>query len=121
MMWHWNSLWAPAPGDPPAIDDPQLWRSPWSAEQVIALQARSWEAALASFHSWWSLFLPTVPLVTSWTDPGWVAPKADPVATVGIEPLAKPVDPAPVVAKAPAPRKRSSAAPARHTPQARKR
>ena len=47
-MWHWNSLWAPAPGDPPAVDDPVLWHSPWSAEQAIALQARQWEAVLSA-------------------------------------------------------------------------
>ncbi|HET7796089.1 MAG TPA: hypothetical protein VFL64_22050 [Rhizobacter sp.] len=118
MMWHWNSLWAPAPGDPPAIDDPKLWRSPWSAEQVIALQARSWEAALAASHSWWSMLLPAFPIVPSWTDPGWVVPKAEPAANVGIEPLAaKPVE---APRKATAPRKRS-AAPTRHSVQARKR
>lgn len=117
MMWHWNSLWAPAPGDPPAVDDPVLWRSPWSAEQVIALQARSWEAVLATSHSWWSMLLPAFPVVPSWTDPGWVTPKIDPVETVGIEPLiAKPATPR----KPASPRKRS-AAPTRHAVQARKR
>jgi hypothetical protein len=118
-MWHWNSLWAPAPGDPPAVDDPVLWRSPWSAEQVIALQARSWEAALAASHSWWSMLLPTFPVVPSWTDPGWVTHKADPVANVGIEPLvAKPVAPP---RKAASPRKRSTTPQGRHAIQARKR
>ena len=117
MMWHWNSLWAPAPGDPPAIDDPVRWQSPWSAEQVIALQARSWEAVLAASHSWWSMLLPSFPVVPSWTDPGWVIPKTEPVASEAIEPLAaKPATPR----TTPTPRKRS-AAPARHSVQARKR
>lgn len=61
MMWHWNSLWASAPGDPPAIDDPVLYRSPWTAEQAIALQARTWEAMLSTAHSWWTLMLAAWP------------------------------------------------------------
>lgn len=78
MMWHWNSLWAPAPGDPPAIDDPRLWRSPWTAEQAIALQARSWEAALSATHSWWTMMLAAWPGgAASWPGlPGWNTPQA---------------------------------------------
>lgn len=64
-MWHWNSLWAPAPGDPPAVDDPSLWRSPWSLEQSIALQASTWEAMLSATHSWWTMAL------SMWPLPGW--------------------------------------------------
>ena len=71
MMWHWNSLWAPAPGGPPAIDDPSLWQMPWSAEQAIALQARSWETMLSATHSWWTMMLAAWPLGTSWPAPAW--------------------------------------------------
>ena len=63
-MWHWNSLWAHGPGDPPAIDDPALWQSPWSVEQAVALQARSWEAMLSATHSWWSMLLSAWPVPT---------------------------------------------------------
>ncbi|HEX3141954.1 MAG TPA: hypothetical protein VHQ87_18000 [Rhizobacter sp.] len=115
-MWHWNSLWAPAPGDPPAVDDPALWRSPWSVEQAIALQARQWEALLSATHSWWSMLLSTLPAAPAWPIPAWTPPEIDPAATTGIEPLvAKP----PVKAAA-SPRKRS-AAPTHHSVQARKR
>jgi hypothetical protein len=107
-MWHWNSLWAPAPGDPPAIDDPALWKMPWSAEQTLALQARTWEAMLSATHSWWSTMLSAWPMPT-WPLPAWVAPHLDPAAATGIEPLvAKPLEPI----KAASPRKRS-ATPAR--------
>lgn len=61
-MWHWNSWWAPAPGDPPAVDDPKVWQSPWSIEQALALQARSWEAYLAATHSVWSAALTAWPI-----------------------------------------------------------
>jgi hypothetical protein len=61
-MWHWNSLWAPAPGDPPAVDDPILWRSPWSAEQSIALQARTWDTLVSTSRTWWSFWLAAWPL-----------------------------------------------------------
>lgn len=61
-MWHWNSWWAPAPGDPPAVDDPNLWRSPLGLEQVMALQARNWETWLSASHAWWSAALTAWPL-----------------------------------------------------------
>jgi hypothetical protein len=64
-MWHWNSWWAPAPGDPPAVDDPTLWRNPLSAEQVMALQARNWETWLSASHAWWSMALAGWPLALS--------------------------------------------------------
>ncbi len=72
-MWHWNSLWAPAPGDPPAVDDPALWRSPWSLEQAFALQASTWEAMLSATHSWWSMALSAWPL-PAWQPSGVLAP-----------------------------------------------
>lgn len=65
-MWHWNSLWAPAPGDPPAVDDPVLWQSPWTAEQGMALQARTWEAIVSANHSWWTMMLSVWPLLAAW-------------------------------------------------------
>lgn len=107
MMWHWNSLWAPAPGDPPAVDDPALWRTPWSPEQAIALQARSWEAMLSATHSWWSMLLAAWPVASSWPLPAWTGGSADTqAATAGAEPLAKPIEAAPVK---PAARKRTPA------------
>ena len=108
MMWHWNSLWAPAPGDPPAIDDPVLWRAPWSPEQVIALQARTWEAMLGTTHTWWTTLLAAWPLATAWQIPSWTpaAAEGSPEAA-RTEPLAldKPVP----VAPRPAARKRTPA------------
>ena len=86
MMWHWNSLWAPAPGDPPAIDDPTLWQAPWSAEQAIALQARSWEAMLSAANSWWSMLLSAWPVAPTWSV--WPTPQLGPAAIAGAEPLA---------------------------------
>jgi hypothetical protein len=61
-MWHWNSWWAPAAGDPPAVDDPNLWRTPWSIEQALAFQARSWETWVSASQSWWAVALSTWPL-----------------------------------------------------------
>ncbi len=61
-MWHWNSLWAHGPADPPPIDDPALWRSPWSLEQTIALQARSWDTLVTASHSWWSFWMAALPV-----------------------------------------------------------
>ena len=78
-MWHWNSLWARAPGDPPTIDDPSLWATPWTTEQALALQTRSWEAMLAASHSWWSMLLAGWPMVPAWPLPPWAAAPADPV------------------------------------------
>ena len=118
MMWHWNSLWAPAPGDPPAVDDPVLWQSPWSAEQALALQARNWETMLSAAHSWWTMMLSTLPMTPTWPAPGWAAPQIAPVATAGIEPLA--ARPA-TQRKAGSPRKRSATPQGRHAIQARKR
>jgi hypothetical protein len=111
MMWHWNSLWAPAPGDPPAIDDPSLWRMPWTPEQAIALQARSWEAMLSATHSWWSMMLSAWPVASSWPLPAWSGGAADTqAATAGAEPLAlaKPAKQTETAAT-PAPRKRTAA------------
>ena len=116
MMWHWNSLWAPAPGDPPAVDDPKLWQTPWSMEQALALQARNWEALLSATHSWWTMLLSTWPLPAAVQVPGWSAPPLDPAARAGIEPLAtKPT------AKTSATRKRTATPQGRHAIQARKR
>jgi hypothetical protein len=111
MMWHWNSLWAPAAGDPPAIDDPALWRAPWSAEQALALQARSWEAMLSAAHSWWSMALAAWPVAPA-LSAAWPTPRLDVAATAGAEPLAlkPPADAQPATAKPRAARKRSSPA-----------
>jgi len=108
-MWqHWNSLWAPGPGDPPAIDDPVLWQSPWSAEQAIALQARHWEALLSATHSWWTMLLSTWPVAPAWPMPGWVATPLEPAAAAGIEPLVAKPQPQ---AKRPATQRKQPAAP----------
>lgn len=111
MMWHWNSLWAPAPGDPPAIDDPALWRAPWSPEQLIALQARSWEAMLSAAHSWWSMALSAWPVANGWSLPVWNGGTADTqAATTGTKPLTLVKAAEPEVAQAaPEPRKRAPA------------
>lgn len=61
-MWHWNSLWAPAPGDPPAIDDPKLWRTPWTPEQAYVVQARTWDTFVSASRAWWSFWLAAMPL-----------------------------------------------------------
>jgi len=115
-MWHWNSLWARAPGDPPTIDDPSLWATPWTSEQALALQTRSWEAMLATSHSWWSVLLVNWPMVPAWPLPPWAAAPSDPSASTGIEPLvAKP----PIPRKA-APHKLPAAKRRRTTMQARK-
>jgi hypothetical protein len=116
MMWHWNSLWAPAPGDPPALGDPELWKSVWSPEQAIALQARSWEALLSAAHSWWAMMLSAWPVgaAGAWPLPAWSGAPVDAAATAGAEPLR--LNPAPEAAaaapatRARAPRKRAAAA-----------
>ena len=82
-MWHWNSLWARAPGDPPTIDDPSLWATPWTTEQALALQTRSWEAMLAASHSWWSMLLAGWPMVPAWPLPPWAATPPDPNTNSG--------------------------------------
>jgi hypothetical protein len=56
-MWHWNSLWAPAPGDPPAIDDPKLYRAPWTPEQAFVLQSRAWDTLVSASRAWWSFWM----------------------------------------------------------------
>ncbi|MEY4561801.1 MAG: hypothetical protein RLZZ618_1078 [Pseudomonadota bacterium] len=72
-MWHWNSLWARGPGDPPPVDDPALYKSPWSLEQTVALQARSWDTLVTASHSWWSFWMAALP-TPSWPQIGQVAP-----------------------------------------------
>jgi hypothetical protein len=115
MMWHWNSLWAPAPGGPPAIDDPSLWQMPWSAEQAIALQARSWETMLSATHSWWTMVLAAWPLGAAWPAPAWGGAALERSTGTGTEvSTVKPSEPQADTAVAPAP------APARRAP-ARKR
>lgn len=69
-MWHWNSLWARAPGDPPTLNDPVLWTSPWTLEHALTLQARYWEAMLGSMNSWWDMMLATWPVAP----PAWPTP-----------------------------------------------
>lgn len=118
-MWqHWNSFWAPGPGDPPAVDDPVLWQSPWSSEQAIALQARNWEALLAASHSWWTMLLSAWPMTPTWPLPNWGVPQVNPVATAGIEPL---VTKPSAQRKVASPAKRPAAAKGRSALQARKR
>lgn len=109
MMWHWNSLWAPAPGDPPAIDDPAMWRAPWSPEQMIALQTRSWEAMLSAAHSWWTMMLAAWPVASAWPVPTWGDGSSDATqaATAGAEPLASARSLKPQAAK-PTARKRTA-------------
>ncbi|MBC7956977.1 MAG: hypothetical protein H7Y33_14045 [Cytophagales bacterium] len=119
-MWHWNTLWAPAPGESSAIDDPLLRQSPWSAEQAIAFQARSWEAILSASQSWWTMLLsawPATPATSTWPLPIWATPTLNPAAAAGIEPLVE--EPA-AKPRAASPRKRV-AAPSRQAVKARKR
>jgi hypothetical protein len=77
-MWHWNTLWAPAPGDPPAVDDPKLYRAPWTTVQAFVLQARAWDTLVSSSRAWWSFWMaslavPAQPLA------GQVVPPPEPV------------------------------------------
>ncbi len=106
-MWqHWNSFWAPGPGDPPAVDDPALWQAPWSTEQAIALQARQWETFVSASRSWWTMLLSAWPVAPAWPVPGWVGPALGPFAAAGIEPLAPEPE---VTPRAASPRKRAAA------------
>lgn len=105
MMWHWNSMWAPAPGDPPAVDDPVLWRSPWSAEQSIALQARTWDTLVSTSRSWWSFWLAAWPVPT-WPQVGQVAPIETEAAHTPLPPPRK--KPSVPRTSAPSARKQSS-------------
>ena len=102
-MWHWNSLWSHGPGDPPAVDDPKLYRTPWTPEQAFVMQARMWDTVVTSTRAWWSFWLASV------TPPG-----QDPIGTV-----APPyeVDTPPEPARRAA-RPRSSAPAARRPPHA---
>ncbi|MBX3622455.1 MAG: hypothetical protein KF891_21015 [Rhizobacter sp.] len=104
MMWHWNSLWARAPGDPPTIADTVLWQSPWSAE-ALALQARTWEALLSATHSWWTTMLATWPAAAPWGTP--LSKPGD--AATAAEPMVARL-PSPTEMKAATPRKRPSTA-----------
>lgn len=107
-MWqHWNSFWAPGPGDPPAVDDPVLWKSPWSTEQAIALQARQWDALLSASRSWWTMLLSAWPVAPAWPMPSWVTPTLSPAAATGIEPLVP--EPKATTPRAASPRKRVAA------------
>jgi hypothetical protein len=110
MMWHWNSLWARAPGDPPTIADPVLWQSPWSAE-ALALQASTWEAMLSASHSWWTTMLAAWP-ASPWAMPTWPLPQADSTAA---RPAAEPL-----TARLPAPAEPEGAALRKRRPAARK-
>lgn len=61
-MWHWNSLWAHAPGDPPAVDDPKLWATPWTSEQAYVVQARTWDTFVSASRAWWSFWMAAMPM-----------------------------------------------------------
>src|SRR6218665_4038059 len=89
-MWHWNSLWAPAPGDPPAVDDPVLYRAPWTPEQAFVLQARAWDTVVSSTRAWWSFWLASV-TPPAQSAAGQVAPFAQ--AEAEAPPSATPVTP----------------------------
>lgn len=97
-MWHWNSFWARAPGDPPTLVDPKLWQTPWAPDQFFALQARGWEAMLGAAQSWWSMAMPASPLI---------APFAP------IAPIAQTAPTAPLKAAPPAVKTQAQAAPAK--------
>lgn len=108
-MWHWNSLWAPAPGDPPAVDDPALYRSPWSAVQGMALQARAWDTMVSASRTWWSFWMAALPLPGA-LPTGFVTPPANhdapPAPQADTPPAAKkrvsrPRAPAPAARRAP--------------------
>ena len=106
-MWHWNSLWAPAPGDPPAVDDPKLYRSPWTPEQAFVLQARAWDTVVSSTRAWWSFWLASL------------TPPAQPiVGQVESPPAEADAPPAPHAAARKSPRPRSSASAAKRAPHA---
>ena len=105
-MWHWNSLWAPGPGDPPAVDDPKLYRSPWTPEQAFVLQARAWDTVLSSTRAWWSFWLATL------TPPG-----QSPIGQVA-PPAEADAPPAPHASERRSPRSRASAPAAKRAPHA---
>lgn len=105
-MWqHWNSMWAPGPGDPPAVDDPVLWQSPWTPEQAMALQARHWEAMLSASHSWWAMLLSAWPMMPTWPLAAWGQTSPDSSANAGTKTLSAQA----VVPHKAAPRKRAPA------------
>ena len=79
-MWHWNSLWAPAPGDPPAVDDPKLYNAPWTSEQAFVLQSRAWDALVSSSRAWWSFWMASMPL------PGQAAGELTPKTEIEMPP-----------------------------------
>jgi hypothetical protein len=85
------------------VDDPVFWRSPWSAEQSIALQARTWDTLVSTSRTWWSFWLAAFP-VPNWPAAGVVAP-VDKKATETRHP----------------PDRKKPAAPRRSAPAARKR
>ena len=74
-MWHWNSLWAPGPGDPPAVDDPKLYRAPWTPEQAYVLQSRAWDTMVSASRAWWTFWMASMPLPGQL--PGELAPKTE--------------------------------------------
>jgi hypothetical protein len=39
------------------VDDPKLYRSPWTPEQAFVLQARAWDTVVSSTRAWWSFWL----------------------------------------------------------------
>jgi hypothetical protein len=126
-MWHWNSLWARAPGDPPTLGDPALWQGPWTHEQAATVQARSWEAMLTAGQSWWS-YLFTMWPVPTWPVPGQLAPPTEAKTEQPATPVARNVARSPsrksvaVAHDVPVPaRKRVAKPAARHAQEARKR
>jgi len=118
-MWHWNSLWARAPGDPPTLVDPELWQKPWTAEQAATLQARSLEALLTAGQSWWGYMFSLWPAPT-WPSIGQLTPPTGTTTAQPVEP--EPRHRQPSTHEAPASdRKRVARPAARHAQEARKR
>jgi len=120
-MWHWNSLWAPAPGDPPAVDDPKLYNAPWTSEQAFVLQSRAWDTMVSASRAWWSFWMASMPLPGQ-SLVGEVAPKTEIESPPAPRLKDESQHPAPPRARTPAPgAKRAPHAESRSGLQARKR
>ncbi len=65
-MLHWNSFWAPTgPDNQTLIETTPVLKEPWAADQLLALQARSWEQMITASQAWWSL------VTAAWAAPAW--------------------------------------------------
>lgn len=114
-MWHWNSLWAPAPGDPPAVDDPKLYRAPWTTEQAFVMQARMWDTAVSATRAWWSFWMASFTLPGQQDPVGVVPPPAEADAPPAPHRTSRSRNPpAPATRRAPRAEARSGLQPRKH-------